>query len=455
MKQNGKELDTLLGEPKKAIRSLAIALSVSYLVIQLNSFFDTYWTAGLGDISMSAVSVMSPIYWIITASGIGLGVGAASTVSFRLGENNKERAGILASNTLVIGLLASVITSILMGIFINPIITMIGADNVREDSVAYVFPFIILASALILNGIISGLLRAEGAGRKSMGVLLISAILNIVLDPVLIYGLDMKVAGAGWATAIGALISVILGLYWYATDQMEVKINLRHMHIDRSAISEVMGIAGPRTAEALVTGITNVFQRVFLIIAGGTMAVMIYNVPFRYPSLVVVVAEAIGAAMIPVCSAALGQRDPEKMMVGLKYSAKLSFGITTVLAIVVFTFADPLMSVFTQSETMNQHHDELVWVLRMFCIFIPFDGFRKLGSCMLQVLRKSKLSTIAMLLWGLLKLLVYGITCTISFHALITGCVAVYIFGGCMMVGLAFHFSKKQNFGKKQTIPNE
>ncbi|MCQ2079583.1 MAG: polysaccharide biosynthesis C-terminal domain-containing protein [archaeon] len=452
MRQNGKELETLLGEPKKAIRSLALALSFSYLVIQLNTFFDTYWTAGLGDVPMSAVSMMSPIYWIITSSGIGLGVGAASTVAFRLGAGDRDRAGTLAANALVLGLIASVITSILVFITINPMIIMIGADEVRADSVSYVMPFILLASALILNGIISGLLRAEGAGRKSMMVLLVSALLNIVLDPILIYALDMKVAGAGWATAIGALISVVLGLYWYATDQMEVRIDLRHIRLERSAMSEVLGIAGPRTAEALVTGVTNVFQRIFLIIAGGTMAVMIYNVPFRYPTLVIVVAEAIGAAMIPVCSAALGQRDPAKMMVGLKYSAKLSFGITSVLAVVVFIFADPLMMVFTQSESMAQHHDELVWVLRMFCIFTPFDGFRKLGSCMLQVLRRSKLSTIAMLLWGLLKLTVYGLTCTISFHALIIGCVGVYIFGGCMMVGLALYFSREHVKRRPQAI---
>lgn len=84
MKQNGKDLETLLGEPKKAIRSLVLALAFSHLVIQLNQFIDTYWTTLLGDMSMAAVSMMSPIYWLITASGIGLGVGAASTVSFRL-----------------------------------------------------------------------------------------------------------------------------------------------------------------------------------------------------------------------------------------------------------------------------------------------------------------------------------------------------------------------------------
>lgn len=451
MHRKDDELQRMLGEPKKAIRSLAIALSVSYLVIQLNQFVDTFWTAGLGDVSMSAVSLMSPIYWIISASGIGVGVGVASTIAFRLGEDNRQRASELASNSLVLGFILSLITSVLMGIFIDPILTLLNADDVRSDSIAYVFPFIVLASAIILNGIVSGLLRAEGAGRKSMIVLILSATINMVMDPVLIYSLDLKVAGAGWATAIGALLSTVIGVYWYTSGRMQVKMTFKGYRVDRTAMKEIMTIGGPRTVEALVTGITNVLQRIPIIMVGGTMAVMLYNVPFRYISLIIVIAEALGAATIPVCSAALGQRDVKKMRLGLRYSVRLSFVLVLICSIAIFVFADPLMSVFTTSESMNDHHDELVWVLRMFCIFAPFDGIRKLGSCHLQVLRRSKLSSRAMMLWGFVKILAYLIGAQFSFHVLIVSCVLVYIFGGLMFLGLARYVDNTLN-GRDEDI---
>ena len=114
MKKDDREMRRMLGEPKKAIRSLAAALSLSYLVIQLNIFVDTFWTSGLGDMDMTAVSMMSPIYWIITATGVRLGVGAASTISFRIGEGNMERAEKLAANSVVLGLLTSVFVSAAM-----------------------------------------------------------------------------------------------------------------------------------------------------------------------------------------------------------------------------------------------------------------------------------------------------------------------------------------------------
>lgn len=387
--------------------------------------------------------MMSPIYWLINASGIGIGVGAASTVAYHLGEGDRERASTLASNALFLGLIASVVASALMTVLIGPIISLLGAEDIRNECISYVLPFILLASALIINGVISGLLRAEGAGRKSMTMMLMAAGLNMVLDPVLIYGLDLGVSGAGWATSIGALLSVCLGLYWYVKGRMEIRIQFRGFRPDMSSMREVSGIAGPRTAEALITGTTNIFQRIFIVAAGGTMAVMVYNVPFRYSSLIVVVAEAIGAALIPVCSAALGQNDVGKMRTGMRYSAKLSFGITLVLSAGVFVFAEPLMGIFTVSDSMAEHKDELVWVCRMFCIFTPFDGLRKLGSCMLQVFRRSKESSVAMLLWGLTKLGVYAITCRYSFEALIIGCVGVYIFGGLLMMGLAWLYGRR------------
>lgn len=447
------ELERMLGEPRMAIRSLAYALFFSYLVIQLNSFVDTFWTSGLGDKDMTAVSVMSPVYWIVTSAGIGLGVGAASTMAFHLGERDYERAGVLAENSLALGLLVSIIVSISMSLLVGPLINLMGADDVYEGSLAYVRLFLIFSPTLILDGIVAGMLRSEGAGHKAMALLVISAGINMVLDPLLIYDVEMGVAGAGWATAIGTVVSTSLGLYWYLAGRMRVRVSFRGFRPDRSAMKEVFGIGGPRTAEALATGFTNIFQRVFIIIAAGSVGVMLYNVPWRYPMLAIVPAEALGAAMIPVCSAALGQRDVGKMKEGMLYAGRLSFVVTAVLAILIFVFAESLMGVFTTSDTMADHHEKLVWVLRMLCIFIPFDAMRKVGSSMLQVLRRSTLSTVATLIWGAAKLGAYAVACTCSFDAIIIACVAVYIAGGTGMVGLSYLVARNVREENMPAVP--
>jgi len=440
MKTN--DLESMLGEPKHAIRSLALALSVSYLIVQLNSFIDSFWTTGLGDEAISAVAAMNPIYYIVTSVGIGLGVGVSSTIAFHLGKGDNDRTGLLAGNALIIGLVSSVVVSIIVYLMLGPIVSFIGADDILDSCVDYALPFSLLASALILNGIVTGLLRSEGSKMKSIILLFLSAGLNIILDPILMFELGYGVAGAGWATCIGALISTIIGLYWYASGKMVVKIRKEHFRYDRSASIEVLGIGAPRTAEALITGITNVIQRVFFVAAAGTIGIMLYNLPWRYITVILVIAEALGAAMIPVCSAALGQNDRGKMVFGMKYTAFLSFILTAAVSALVFIFAEPLMDVFMNDPSMEPHKDDLVWVIRMFCIFTPFDGLRKVGSCMLQVVRKSRISTRAMLIWAFIKLFAYWIGSMYSFEALIYSAVFVYIFGGVMLMVLSYHYVK-------------
>ena len=445
MKAN--DLETMLGEPKHAIRSLALALSLSYLVVHLNTFIDSYWTTMLGDVAMSAVSTMSPIYWIVTSVGIGLGVGVSSTIAFRLGKGDNERASLLATNALICGLISSIAVSIIVYIFLGPMVSFVGANDIKQECVDYALPFALMASSLIINGIVAGLLRSEGSRVKSMIVLIIAAGFNIVLDPILMFNLGMGVAGAGWATSIGALVSSIIGLYWYFAGKMVVKIDRNSLHFDRSASLEVLGVGAPRTAEALVTGITNVIQRVFIVTAGGTVGVMLYNLPFRYSSLIIVIAEALGAAMIPVCSAALGRNDRKKAIFGVNYAISLSVILTTILSVLMFIFADDLAGIFMNDPSMEQHRESLTWVIRMFCIFTPFDGLRKIGSCMLQVVRKSKISTYAMLAWAVFKLILYWIGSLYSFEMLIYATVASYIIGGLWMIALGYKYVRETELG--------
>lgn len=446
MVSDTKDLDELLGEPRRAIRNLAIPLSVSYLVIQVNLFVDTFWTSGLGVDATSAVAVMSPIYYMITAIGTGLGIGVSSRSAYHLGKHNLEKASSIVSNALMLGLLFSLIMSFVVSLSLKPIISFVGAEGIEEECMGYTCPFVLMSIPLIFNGIVAGILRAEGAKNKSMLVLVLSAFVNMVCDPILIYVLELGVSGAGWATCISALVSTVLGLLYYRKDRMVLRIRFGKRYYDADSAKEVFGIGGPRSMESIVSSITNIIQRVFIISVGGTAGVMCYNVPFRYPTIAVVPSDAIGAAMIPVCSAALGQKDIVKMKDGMLYSARLSLIIEILLAIVLFVFADTLIDVFTYNTEMALYHERMAWVLKMFAILLPGDGYRRLGSAMLQVLRKSKLSTVLMLFWGILKVVCYGLAAmTGSFDILIMMAVFVYTFGGVMMMGAVVFLVKNMD----------
>ena len=414
-----RDLSTLLGDPKKAILALALPMLLSYLIADLNLFIDTFWTSGLGDVASSAISTVTPLYTIITAFGIGLGVAASATISFRLGAKELGAASKIAGNIIVLGLMISVLASFTVFVLIDPIIDFMDAGDIRELGKEYMMPILLMSWALILNPIVAGLLRSEGGGKKSMIVLSASAIFNMTLDPLLIYYLDLGLFGASLATGISALIASLVGLYWYASDRMVVKLSRNCFMLEKSSSIEALGVAIPRTTESLINSAMIIIQRVFIIAVAGTIGVMYFNMPWRFVMLAVVPAQAIGAALIPVCSAALGQKNPDKMLMAMKYSVKLVLVISAILSVILILGAEVCISVYTYNESMAQHKDMLAWVLRMdgFAI-IPF-ALTSLGGCMLQAMKRSKISTMVMFIWAFVKLLMFYVATFFDFHAII------------------------------------
>ena len=198
---NTKDLDVLLGEPKRAIRSMTWAFLFAMAVIEVNQFVDTFWVSGLGTASSSAVATVVPIYGLMMCAGLGVGVGATTSIAFRLGRKEHDAANSLAGNALLLGFILSVISSVLIALLARPTIIMMGAEDVLTESIEYLIPYILLSPALLCSSILGAVLRAEGAAKKSTVLQISAAVFNMILDPVFIYGLGLGVLGAGLSTA--------------------------------------------------------------------------------------------------------------------------------------------------------------------------------------------------------------------------------------------------------------
>ncbi len=442
------ELNRMLGEPKAAIRNMIMPFLVALAVVEINQFVDTYWVSGLGSASASAVSTIVPVYGLMMCTGLGVSAGVTTTIAFRLARGEKEDAGRLASNSVILGIIFAVVSSILIALFLNLVIDIMGAGEVREEAVQYMTPYILMSPAVILISIVGGMLRGEGAAKKSTTIQSVSAILNMVIDPIMIYSLGLGVLGAGLSTAISAAIAVTVGLSWYVKGKTVVRIDRSNFRVDRSAMSEVLGVGGPKTVQMLISNITDFVQRVFLIVAGGTSAVMFYNYSWRYIGMVNLPSRAIDMAMLPVCSAAYGVRDLEKMKEGFFYSAKLVVGFGIAFAIVLYLFAEPFMSIMTTEESMKGLLPMFVWTLKVAVFLIPFSAMMGVASSMLQSMKKAKIPMYYYMLWGVVKLglyalAAYGYMGVDPFEGIIYSMVAVHIFGAVCLTYLAYREFKK------------
>lgn len=173
--------------------------------------------------------------------------------------------------------------------------------------------------------------------------------------------------------------------------------------------------------------------------AGGVNAVMFYNFTWRYIGLVNLPGRALDSAMVPVCSAAYGQSDLEKMNVAYKYTMKIVVGFGILAAAILFILAEPFIWVLTMEDSMAALRPEFIWTLRVSVFLIPFSALMGVGSSMLQALKKAKIPMNFYLIWGFIKLGMYAVAAYGfgSFEWIIYSMVLVHVFGGVMLIWLA------------------
>ncbi len=436
MDDRDSNLQLMLGEPKRAIRSMFVAFIIAEAVIQINQFVDTFWVSGLGTASASAVSTVVPIYNLMTAAGIGIALGATTTIAFRLGRGEREAAERLAGAAVFLGLLLSLIASVLTAVFLKQAVRFMGAEDVMDEAVLYMLPYILLSPVLLSEAVLGGILRGEGAARKSTLMQMSAAVFNMALDPLFIYALGLDVTGAGVATVAATALSLLIGIYWYKTRKTVVGISRRSiLHPAKADLREVLGVGGPKTGQQIISDLTDLLQRVFIIIAGGTNAVMLYNYPWRYMGLAQLPAHALDRSMVPVCSAAYGQAQTDKMRAAFLYTMKLTLSVSLVMLVLMYVFAEPLMSVMTVEESMREVRPDFVKALRISVFVLPFGAMMGMASSLLQSMKKAKIPMDFYLVWGFIKLGLYAAACQYSIWAILWCMVAVHVFGGvCLMI---------------------
>ena len=428
----------MLGEPKVAIRSMVLPFLLAFAVVEINQFVDTFWVSGLGVSAASAVTTAVPFYGLIMCIGLGLSAGVTATIAFRLGKGDREAASNLAVNAILLSIILSVIISIFLFFSFDLLIDILGAQEIRTEAWDYILPYILLSPLTTVASIVGGMLRAEGAAKRSTIVQSSSALINMVLDPILIYVLGMGVMGAGFATTLSAGIALVIGLHWYFRGKTIVRLERRMFRIDKSAMAEVWGVGGPKTVQMTLNNITDFIQRIFIILAGGTTAVMLYNYAWRYIGMSLLPPKATEAAMLPVCSSAYGMGDLEKMKAGFNYSLKLVIVLTLCLTVIVFVFAEPLISIMTYEESMKEFFSEFVWTLRVSIFVLPLSAIAFVSSSMLQSLKRAKIPMYFFMIWALMKLVLYALSAygyfgIDPFEAILYNMVLLHVFSGATL----------------------
>ncbi len=350
-KEVDQRIAMVTGEPKKAIRVLAVPMIISMFLIMAYNLADSIWVAGLGPNALAALGFINPLFFVVIGLGNGLGAGATSLIARCIGAENKKGADNAAIHSLILTMVVSVILTAFTLLFLPNILLLMGAGETIGLATEYgyiVFGGLVL---FIFSSVASGILRAEGDAKRPMYAMAATAILNIVIDPIFIYYFGWGVSGAAWATIISAAISCILMVYWLLFEgKTYVSFSRKDFKASWKVVKDILMVGLPASAESFVMSVLGVVLNLILVITGGAEAVAVYTAGWRVVMMAMIIPIGIGTASITVAGAAYGARKYENLSTALSYSAKLGVGIAIITGIISYVFAGNIASIFTYSK---------------------------------------------------------------------------------------------------------
>lgn len=241
----------------KALISMGIPTMLGMMVNAIYNLVDAYFVGGLGTSQMGAISVVYPLGQVVVGLGLLFGNGAASYLSRLLGKGDKEKANQVASTALYSSITVGVIMIIFSMIFLRPILKLLGAtDSIMPYSVTYASIYIVSCIFNVFNVTMNNIVTSEGAAKTTMLALMAGAILNIGLDPVFIYVLDMGVAGAAIATAISQIISTLVYLTFVLRKKSIYNFRIKNCTFTKEIISEIFKIGIPTLVFQILTSLS-------------------------------------------------------------------------------------------------------------------------------------------------------------------------------------------------------
>ena len=373
-------VEILRGDPKKAINKLAYPIIGSLLLVMLNNIIDSVWVAGLGSDPLAAIGYITPLFMILVGVGNGIGAGANSLISRFIGAKDKKGADSATAHSLILSIIISIGFMVLFIAILDPILKIMGASEVLNYCKEYGAVLFIWTFSLIIPTIIGGIFRAEGDVNRATLPLAVTAIANMILDPIFIYGLNQGLAGAALATGIAGLIGLLMQIYW-----IYVKNNMK-MYAD------ILAVGIPASLEQLIMAILAIIVNFLLTVVAGTTAVAVYTAGWRIISVGIIPAVGVGTAAVTVAGVSYGARNYDKIKTTVRYAVKLGFIVSLITCILIHVFAGQIAYIFSYSSNSSQLAPLITKFLQLMCLFVLFVPFGATAANVFQGLGKGTVS---------------------------------------------------------------
>lgn len=384
----------LLGEGPvmSTLFKLAIPGIIGMMISAIYNMVDTMFVGGLNDTrAMAAVGIALPIFMLIAGIGTMFGVGAASYISRLLGEGKKDLSDQVASTTFFTAIVVAV-GLMLFGItLIEPLLRAFGATTeIMDHAKAYGTILFIGAPFTVLNMVFNNIIRAEGNAKFSMIAIVLGAVINIVLDPILMFGLNMGLAGAATATVIAQGISTAFLMSYYVLKKNYVSIHIKKIKPTKELYGQIMKIGAATFARqalaSIAIGLTNIMAKEF-----GIVAVAAVGVSLKIFLIPLYCLFGFCQGYQPLAGYSYGSKKFQR----LKEATRMTILITTVFAVlatgIIMLFTQIILAGFTKDPEVIDAGSS---ALRAMSLALPYLGYQMVNTNLFAALGRGKESII-------------------------------------------------------------
>jgi putative MATE family efflux protein len=380
-----KGVDTLLGDPKRAIIKLSVPMVVAMSFQTLYNLADAIWVSGRGPDSLSAVGFIFPFFFLAMALANGVGIGGGAAISRRIGAQDKVGADKVATHSIVSNLIIGILTSVVLLMILPQALIFMGAENELHLSLAYGRILIAGIVFLFFNASAVSILRSEGDAKRAMIAMATGGILNIILDPFFIYVLNLGVAGAAIATILSMFTTTILTSYWlFIQRKTFVVVRFRGFRFDGSILYDIGRVGLPASVSQMSMSLMAFLLTTLIARVGGTLGVAAYTSGWRIISIATLPMLGVASAVTSVTGAAFGASDYQKARTAYYFALKSGFVVELVLSLIVMIFAPQITWIFTWSKESDLLVPELIGFLRILWLLLPTVPFGMLTSGLFQ-----------------------------------------------------------------------
>ena len=371
----------------KLLVSMSLPIVISMLVQALYNIVDSMFVAKLNENALTAVSLAFPVQNLMIAVGAGTGVGINALLSRNLGEKRFEDANSAAKNGIFLGFVSFLVFAIIgasaSGLFFR---SQTNDSQIIAYGTQYTFIISTFSIGIFMQFMNERLLQSTGKTLYTMITQGLGAIINIILDPIMIFGLfgfpRLEVAGAALATVTGQIIAALLAFYFNIKKNKELDLNFRGFRPQKKVIADIYKVGIPSIIMQSIGSVMTFGMNKILLMFSSTAAA-VFGIYFKLQSFIFMPIFGLNNGMIPIIAYNYGAKKKKRITQTIKLSVAIAIGIM-VIGVLLFQFATTFMlNIFDASDHMLEIG---VPALRIISLSFVFAGFCIVASSVFQAL---------------------------------------------------------------------